>query len=129
MISVSLGTGCYRHIKISGKATLFQLHGVILDAFQFEDDHAHAFFMDNVYWSRSDSYYAREIEDELRTTDKYKLSKLKLYKGKQFKYVFDFGAEWRFQCKILQVLEEQTAQPTIIKSKGEAPSQYRSWDE
>jgi len=51
VISVSLGTGCYRHIKISSSATLFRLHQAILNAFEFEDDHMHAFFMDNKRWS------------------------------------------------------------------------------
>ena len=29
VISVSSGTGCYRHIQISGDSTLFGLHGAI----------------------------------------------------------------------------------------------------
>ncbi len=41
VISVSLGTGCYRHIQISAGATLNKLHKAILGAFGFEDDHAH----------------------------------------------------------------------------------------
>ena len=51
VVSVSIGTGCYRHIRISKTATLLKLHKAILNAFDFEDDHAHAFFMDNHYWS------------------------------------------------------------------------------
>ena len=39
VISVSLGTGCYRHIQISANATLYKLHQAILKAFEFEDDH------------------------------------------------------------------------------------------
>ena len=33
VISVSLGTGCYRHIQISANATLYKLHQAILKAF------------------------------------------------------------------------------------------------
>ena len=36
-------------------------------------------------------------------------------------HLFDFGDEWTFQCKVLRVLEEQTPQAIVIKSKGEAP--------
>lgn len=43
VVSVSLGTGCYRHIRIGEQETLDRLHEVILDAFDFDDDHAHAF--------------------------------------------------------------------------------------
>ena len=56
IISVSAGTGCYRHIKIAADATLESLSTEILDAFDFMDDHAHAFFMDNHSWSDADSY-------------------------------------------------------------------------
>lgn len=129
VISVSLGTGCYRHIQISGSSTLLELHGAILDAFQFDDDHAHAFFMDNVKWSDWDCYYAEGIEEYCRTTGKYTLEQAGLYKGKQFKYVFDFGDEWTFQCKVLRVVEESTVKPKIIRSKGKAPDQYGGWED
>ena len=44
VISASLGAGCYRHIRIGDQETLDRLHELILDAFDFDDDHAHAFF-------------------------------------------------------------------------------------
>ncbi len=128
VISVSLGAGCYRHIQISGQSTLYQFHRAILDAFQFDDDHAHAFFMDNVCWSQKDCYYTEIVENGHRTTEKCKLNKLGLQKDDRFKYLFDFGDEWTFQCKVLRVLEEQTPQAIVIKSKGEAPEQYGAWD-
>lgn len=43
VISVSAGTGCYRHIQISKTATLHKLHKAIINAFDFEDDHEYAF--------------------------------------------------------------------------------------
>lgn len=133
VISVSLGRGCYRHIRISGSSTLFQLHEVILESVGFDDDHAHAFFMDNRSWSDWDSYYSRGVDTGLRLTDRAKLEKIGLYKEKPFKYVFDFGDEWTFQCKVLRVLEGDTGAPEVIKSKGEAPPQYGDfsddWDD
>lgn len=129
VISVSLGSGCYRHIRIGGGNRLFDLHAAILDAFGFADDHAHAFFMDNCVWSDRDSYYAEDVESGLRTTSKYRLGQVDLYKGKQFKYVFDFGDEWTFQCRVLRVEEGGSAEPEVIRSKGEAPPQYGSWDD
>ncbi len=129
IISVSPGTGCYRHIRISGNNTLWDLHAAILDAFDFVDDHAHAFFMDNICWSDEDSYYAEGLEPELRVTHTYLLDSVGLYKGMKFKYIFDFGDEWVFQCKVLQVLNENTDEPAILKSKGENPEQYPVWED
>ena len=68
VISVSAGTGCYRHIQISQGATLFRLHRAILAAFDFEDDHAHAFFMDNHCWSRNNAFFSMKMNGRERLT-------------------------------------------------------------
>ena len=127
IISVSLGNGCYRHIQISSDSTLQELHSAIIDAFDFIDDHAHAFFMDNKKWSDRDSYYMKEVADGGRTTDKYRLNQIGLDIGMPFKYIFDFGDEWIFQCKVLRILNEPTNIPKVIKRKGAAPEQYGYW--
>lgn len=134
VFSVSLGTGCYRHIRIAQKATLFQLHQAILNAFGFDDDHAHAFFMSNHAWDPLTAYVHPTMEPGDRSTKKFKLSQFKFQKGDLFKYIFDFGDCWTFQCKFLRPLDEQTDIPGVIRSKGEAPPQYAAceddaWDE
>lgn len=129
VISVSLGTGCYRHIQISANASLYKLHQAILKAFEFEDDHEHAFFMDNHVWSPADAYFSSKAEAGDRLTKKYTLKKLQLAKGQKFKYIFDFGNEWEFQCKVLRELEEKTDIPRFIRSAGESPEQYPEWEE
>lgn len=129
VISVSLGTGCYRHIQISSTATLYRLHKSILNAFEFEDDHAHAFFMDNQCWGRGDAYFSMRMDGDERLTKNYPLDRFRFFKGKAFKYVFDFGDEWRFQCKVLRELEEQTDIPRVIRSVGESPEQYPEAEE
>ena len=129
VISVSAGTGCYRHIQISQNATLYQLHVAILEAFEFMDDHAHAFFMDNKTWSQYDAYYSMKMDGHERLTKSRKLEKLNLKKGSQFKYVFDFGEEWRFQCKVLRELEEDTKTPLVIREVGESLEQYPEYED
>lgn len=129
VISVSVGTGCYRHIQISKSATLYKLHKAIIGAFDFEDDHAHAFFMDNHYWSGYAAFFSMKMRGDERLTKNYKLEKMNLSKGDQFKYLFDFGDEWRFQCKVLRVLEDNVDIPCVIRSVGESPEQYPEWDE
>lgn len=129
VISVSLGRGCYRHIQIAGNRTLLDLHRAIQDAFAFHDDHLHAFFMDNHSWSARDSYYAEGAEGEKRHTGKCRLSQLDLQKGRQFKYIFDFGDEWTFQCRVLKILEGHVPETAVVRSKGEAPDQYGAWED
>jgi hypothetical protein len=129
VISVSAGTGCYRHIQISKSATLYKLHQAIIRAFDFDDDHAHAFFMDNHYWSEYRAFFSMKMNGDEKLTKSCKLEKLNLSKGSQFKYLFDFGDEWRFQCKVLRELEDTVDIPCVIRSVGESPEQYPDWDE
>lgn len=63
------------------------------------------------------------------STEECSLDRAGLCKEKQFKFLFDFGDEWLFQCKVLRVLKEGTEEPEVIKSKGEAPKQYPDWEE
>lgn len=129
VISVSVYKGCYRHIKISGDSTLFDLHLAIIDAFDFYDDHLHVFFMDNKIWSKRESYYDERASESGYTTSEITLEELELSVGKQFKYVFDFGDEWLLQCKVLKRLNEPNVKTQIIKSIGESPEQYPEYDE
>lgn len=122
VISVSLGTGCYRHIKIAAGDYLCDLHDAIQEAFGFGNDHLYAFFMDNQMWGRADSYFANgEGSSSVRNV---RLCDLGLYKDRKFKYLFDFGDEWRFQCKVLRAEPGAVKSPQIIRSKGTAPKQY-----
>ena len=124
VISVSAGTGCYRHIQISKDASLYMLHKAIINAFDFDDDHEHAFFMDNHYWSRSEAYFSTQLRPGEPVTKSRKLSKLGLEKGKRFKYLFDFGDEWWFQCKVLRENDEHTDIPFVVRRVGDSPEQY-----
>jgi len=67
VISVNLYKGCYRHVQIAQDATLENLSDAILQAFSFDDDHMHAFFMDNVAWSRADCNVLRPRRHQLQS--------------------------------------------------------------
>lgn len=130
VVSVSLGTGCYRHIRIDADDTLDELSEAILDAFEFDNDHLHAFFMDNQAWSQNPAacYWQEPDEDMMDNvnpaTDEITLRELGLTAGQKFKYVFDYGDDWRFSCRVLKALEEHTDMPQVMRSVGDAPEQY-----
>ena len=127
ILSVSVGVGCYRHIQISEDATLLKLSSAILNAFEFFDDHLHSFFMNNRAWDQAAEYACPGgdlDEDGVRgSSDKAKLSQFRLGKGDKFLYIFDYGDEWRFQIKVLRVIEDATKIPFVLKRVGEV-SQY-----
>ena len=126
VLSVSAGTGCYRHIQISESATLLKLSSAILSAVGFFDDHLHSFFMNNRAWDEDYEYACSgggELNGAKGSSDKAKLSKFHLRKGDRFLYIFDYGDDWRFQIKVLRVVDEPTKIQLVLKSVGEI-SQY-----
>ena len=126
IISVSLGKGCYRHIKIPCSHTLEDLHSAILNAFGFDDDHLHAFFMDNRMWSEN-GYFSRYSEDEEFYSSDYTIAQT-LAEKQQFKYVFDFGDSREFSCRVLRIIDETCDHAEVIRSVGEAPAQYPDYE-
>lgn len=126
VLSVSVGKGCYRHIQVSTDITLEMLADIILWAFDFYNDHAHAFFMDNKAWSGVDCFYMAEVDmdEEYRHTCDYNLYQMKFQKNDKFRFVFDFGHDWEFQCKVLRITDEDTDEAMIIRAVGASPEQY-----
>ena len=130
VISVKMGVGLYRHIQISSKQTFQMLHLAILEAFDFNNDHAHAFFLDQPWANDHTAIYVDFMDDAQLFSSKVKL-KDKLELGQKFIYIFDFGDEWTFHCKVNKIVEAPLNQFKVIKSVGKAPSQYggeEEWD-
>lgn len=130
VLSVSVGKGCYRHIQISVNETLEDLADIILWAFDFYNDHAHAFFMNNKPRTDADCFYMAEVDadEEYRHTCDYTLHQLNLQKDDKFLFLFDFGDEWRFQCRVLRTNNEDIEEAMIVRMVGESPEQYPDYD-
>lgn len=130
VIRVALGpSGLYRHIKVPRSMRLIEFSFAILDAYQFDMDHLSAFFMDNRAWSDADAYFFDEINDGSRVMGETELRDVGLEKGKKFLYIFDFGDEWTFQCKVLREVDDAGKNAEIVKSVGEAPQRYPVYDD
>lgn len=120
------GRDVYRNIEICGDETLDQLCKTILDAFDFIDEHLYEFCMDNRQHS-TDAYYATMMEREPSTD--IALDELGLYNGQKFLLHYDFGDDWIFHIRVLNIIEvKESFEPRIIKSKGYI-SQYSDYDD
>ena len=128
IISVKFRKGCYRHIQIPKTKTLAELADVILWSFDFENDHAHAFFMDNVAWSHADSYFLSFVSDDVeeRYTENVYLDILSV--KQKFKFIFDFGDEWCFECQVLREIAAEDEEAYIVREVGTPPEQYPDYD-
>ncbi|MCL9790304.1 Uncharacterised protein [Streptococcus pneumoniae] len=101
---------------------------MILWSFDFANDRAHAFFMDNVEWSHADSYFFSFVSDDVeeRYTENVYLDSLSV--KQKFKFIFDFGDEWRFECQVLREIETEDEEAYLVRSVGTSPEQYPDYD-
>ena len=124
----------YRGIKISGDATLDDLCMCILKAFKFIHEHLYEFNIGGNFYTveASEGGYGSEEDDEwglplilyedvrenVQPTT-ISLDALKLNINKKFTLHYDFGDDWFFKIKVLDI--EPTVKsiaPCVIVSKG-----------
>ena len=120
------GREVYRNIEICGDNSLDQLCGIILEAFDFTDEHLYEFCMDNRMYN-DNAYQAIPGRNKL-STDRT-LDEIGLYKGQKFSLHYDFGDDWMFTIRVSKISEVQGSfEPRIVKAKGSV-QQYPDWDE
>lgn len=123
---VGRGREVYRNIEICGDNTLNQLCRIILEAFDFIDEHLYEFCMDNRMYSEHS--YQSDPEGDEPSAD-ITLDELRLCKGQKFSLHYDFGDDWMFAITVSKVSEvAEKTKPRIVKSKGTI-QQYPEWDE
>lgn len=123
LFKVKLSSSCWRTLQFSSSHTLLDLHNLIQKAFDFDDDHLYAFYMDGNKYSKH--YYNAPMDYHGPYVNEAKIGELNLYEGQSFLYLFDFGDEWEFNIHLLKITEgEEVRVPQIKEKFGEAPDQY-----
>ena len=121
----------YRDVVIRHTQNFFDLHEVILKAYEFDSKHQATFYRSNDNWQRG-----REIS--LEKYDKsYKAPPLMMKEttigseikdpNQKFIYVYDFAKNWTFQVELINVSKEENPKvvyPSMVRKEGIAPSQY-----
>jgi hypothetical protein len=121
----------YRDVAIRHKQSFFELHEVILKAFDFDTKHQATFYRSNDHWQKG-----REIS--LEKYDKaYRAAPLLMKEttigseirdpNQKFIYVYDFSKNWSFLVELINVSKEENPKlsyPAMVRKEGIAPSQY-----
>ena len=121
------GREIYRVIEIGGNASLDNLCGAILEAYDFTDEHLYEFCMDNRMY---DEYnYQSDPEYKGQPSTKAKIDGLELEEGQVFSLHYDFGDDWMFAINVQKIEEiKVNFVPIVVKSKG-VIEQYPDWDD
>lgn len=125
---ISISKNCWRKIKVSHLHTLDDLHFAIQDAFDFDNDHLYAFYV-NGNRRTGKPIYCSYVEEEGKTAEETTVEDMGLFKGQKIYYLFDFGDMWEFDVDLINIERDAPLplKPLIIETKGESPDQYGSW--
>ena len=121
----------WRRIVAPAETSLEQLADLILEAYEFDQDHLYQFeFVDRQ--GEKVHVVCPLIEDAEEFADEIRLGDLPLGAGDEFKFVYDFGDNWEFKLVIEKVGEtaaHHAAAAEIIERSGDSPEQYATEDD
>lgn len=137
----------WRKIAIREGQTLHNLHDMIFNAFDRDEEHMYSFFFPHslqkklnvrkIYQSSEEYTHPYACEDqgpfssEGKDASKTTIESLNLTEGQVLFYVFDFGDEWWHQITVEKTdgVADNGEYPRIVGRKGESPEQYDYPDE
>jgi len=122
-------------IALDGSSTLEDLHHIIQQAVDFDDDHLYGFFAARTPWSRDRVRYDDEDEDGRESDALFTTTLESLFplpKDRKLFYLFDYGDNWIFEIARTRrkpfPAEPGIDYPCLICESGEKPPQYPESD-
>ena len=114
-------------VGAAARHTLHDLHGAIMEATDFDDDHLHAFYLSGRAWDKTTEYG----HGDARHSSGITIGKLKLRLKQRFLYIFDFGDQHEFDIQLIETRPEPLRErhPILIERHGKMPPQYPNEDD
>jgi hypothetical protein len=124
------GANVWRDFEIEGSDTLEQLAQTILDAYDFDCDHRYGFYSKlKGNKAKSDEICELFVDQDAGSPNEnargvYEtLIKDVFFSNKQMLFFFDYGDEWEFHLKCIDIVlpKPKVKYTRVIGSKGDAP--------
>lgn len=133
---VRLRPRVHREIEIPSETSLYDLAAAIVQAFDFDLDHAFGFFskLDHHVFDapvRYELFADLDGGSESGSVKQTKVAQAFPAVGAKLQFLFDYGDDWRFQVEVIGLGERvaKTRYPKLLKTVGKAPPQYPPNDE
>ena len=117
----------WRRFNIPGTLTWDHFAQLILEAFEFDDDHLYCFEYRN--------HFGKEIRlnhaylEEMPFTDETKIGELGLETGDELIFIYDFGNHWEFQIVLEKIVVADCECIQLLEQQGQPPPQYPTYDD
>ena len=127
MYSLSDDNEIYSDILIRADQTFEDLHEIIFEAFNREEEHLYSYDIGGTQVSSPDC----ELDDDELDASETKLEEISFEVGDEFGYLFDFGDEWEHDISVKKIipLDPKEKYPKVLKITGKIPEQYPDYDE
>ena len=135
ILRATLDTKLYRDIEIPDTKSLYDLGEAIVEAFDFDLDHAFGFYS-KLKGHIFDSPVKYELFADMGESDAQSVKRTHISTafpevGTKMIFLFDYGDDWRFHVEMVGKGQKQprVRYPKIVASVGEAPEQYPDYEE
>jgi len=121
----------YRDVVVRHTQSFFDMHEIILKAYEFDNKHKATFYRSNDHWQRGRQITLEQYEED------YKVPPLLMKEtvigseikqpNQRFVYQYDFNKNWTFLIELINVSKEESSRityPSVVRTEGIAPSQY-----
>jgi hypothetical protein len=134
------GTFCFevtsgersRTIELRSTDVLYSLHGAILEAFGWDDEHLFAFYLDGRLFDEGPFIWPLDDDDEAGEDDApaqiEQVGRFGFVEGQELAYVHDFGEDHRCALRVARITPTADARgqfPRVTASKGKTPPARR----
>ena len=128
-----------REIEVESHKSLSDFARAIVDAFDFDFDHAFGFYPQENRSRRGGKRSLPRYElfaDMAEDTDALSVRKTSVAEafpqvGDMMEFLFDYGDNWQFSVEVIGFGEKvpKARYPKVLKKVGTPPEQYAEWDE
>jgi hypothetical protein len=137
ILRASLRPKLYRDIEIDSGKSLYDLAEGIVEAFDFDLDHAFGFYSKLTgRYAQSPIRYELFADMEAGSSDARSVKRTKVAQafpaiGTKMLFLFDYGDEWHFKVELIGLGEKfpKVRYPRVLATIGKAPPQYPDIDE
>ncbi len=127
----------YREIEIESHKSLSDLAKAIVEAFDFEFDHAFGFYPQETRRGGKRSQPKYELFADMdEDTDALSVRKTPVADafpqvGHTMEFLFDYGDNWQFTVEVIGFGQKaaKTHYPQVLKKVGTPPEQYGTWED
>lgn len=132
IFKVFLDKKTWRKISISTEDVLESFANIILEAFEFDNDHLYCFICKDRF-GRTINVNHPYMDNEPFVSE-VKVGELFLKPGQTMVYHYDFGDDWKFGVLLeaIEAFDPNLSEPKIVDSQGKSPDQYPDsdgWDD